>query len=201
MATTANAPSTAQVLSGKPKASGGVFRGPLNVTTPADASAALDSKMVGLGYVSSDGLTETIDRSTEKITAWGGDTVKVVQTEHSVVYKLTLTETANAEVLKAAYGDSNVTTTPASASKGTLHKILVNSKTLEPSSWDFEMADGGADIRIFVPNGQVTSVGDITYSDEEVVGYELEIEALPDKDGNKAYKYVQLADKTGSTGA
>lgn len=192
----ATAPSTANVISGKPKASGGVFRGPLSTTVPADATTALDTKMAGLGYVSSDGLTETIDKSTSKITAWGGDTVKVVQTEHSVTYKLTLIETGNPNVLKAVYGESNVTTVQATSSKGTLHKVLVNSKTTEAAAWDFEMADAGKTIRIFVPNGQVTSVGDVTYSDEELVGYEIEIEALPDAAGNKAYKFIDLGNPT-----
>lgn len=194
----ATAPSVANVVSGKPLASGGVFRGPLATKVPSDATTALDSNMVGLGYVSSDGLTETIDKSTSKITAWGGDTVMVVQTEHSVTYKLTLIETGNPNVLKAVYGETNVTTTPATTSKGTLHKVLVNSKTTEAAAWDFEMADAGKTIRIFVPNGQVTSIGDVTYSDEDLVGYEVEIEALPDTAGNKAYKFIDLGDATGA---
>ena len=191
-----DAPSTANVISGKPKVTGGVFRGPLDVTAPNDAQDTLDSKFTGLGYVSSDGLTETIDSSTSKITAWGGDTIKVVQTEHSVTYKLTLVETGNPDVLKAVFGDSNVNTTGASTTKGTLHKVLVNSKVRDAAAWCFEMADGDKVVRIFVPNGQITSVGDITYSDEDLIGYEIEIEALPDSTGNKAYKFIDLGDKT-----
>jgi hypothetical protein len=54
----------------------------------------------------------------------------------------------------------------------------------------FEVKDGEAKIRIYVPDGQITEVGEITYSDSEVIGYQVTVEAFADELGNKAYKFL-----------
>lgn len=182
--------SVSNVIAGKPLAAGGIYVAPLGTAAPADGSTALVSAYKSLGYVGEDGLTETIERSTEKIKAWGGDTVKVVQTEFGVQYKFVLIETANADVLKVVYGDSNVTTTAATSSAGAQHAIKVNSAQLPHLTWAFEIKDGDAKIRISVADGQVTEIGEITYSDESVVAYEVTIEAFADASGNQATKYI-----------
>ena len=53
-----------------------------------------------------------------------------------------------------------------------------------------QIKDGDSKIRIFVPIGQITTVGEITYSDEDVIGYQVTVEAFPDEDGNQAYKFI-----------
>ncbi|WP_051432618.1 hypothetical protein [Promicromonospora kroppenstedtii] len=107
---------SANIVAGKPLATGGVRIGPLGATAPTDATTALDAAFVSAGYVGEDGLTETTDRSTEKVKAWGGDIVKVLQTDFSVSYSFTFLETLNTDVLKAVYGDDNVTVTAATPS-------------------------------------------------------------------------------------
>lgn len=178
------------VISGKPLATGGVLRDASNTATlPTTAVAALTG-FTALGYIGDNGLVETIDRSSNKVKAWGGDIVKVVQTDFSVQYGFTFYESLNGDVLKAVHGDGNVTTTAATSTSGTLHAIKINGGELPSSQWVFEVRDGLARVRIVVPIGQITSVGDITYSDESVIGYAVKIEAFPDADGNQAYKYV-----------
>ena len=44
--------------------------------------------------------------------------------------------------------------------------------------------------RIVVPAGKVTEVGDISYTDEDMVGYELTVQAFPDTDANTHYEYI-----------
>lgn len=185
----ANEPAVANVLQGKPLTTGGILRGTTGATLPTTAVAAATG-FTGLGYVGEDGLTETIDRTTDKIKAWGGDVVKIVQSEFSVTYTFTLYETLNDGVLKAAYGNTNVTTTAATSTTGTLRSVKVNSASLEHSPWIFDMKDGTARIRIVVPDGQVTTVGEVTYNDGGVIGYPVTIEAFKDANGNQAYKYV-----------
>lgn len=182
--------SAANVVSGKPLATGGILRAPIGTTLPTDATTALGAGFTALGYVGEDGVTETQDRSTDKIKAWGGDTVAVVQTEHSLQYKFTLIETLNAEVLKAVHGDSNVTTTAATSTKGTLHAVLITGQELGHAAYVIEVKDGDARVRIAISDGQITEVGDITYSDSEVIGYEVTVECFPDANGVKATKYL-----------
>lgn len=179
----------ASVLSGKPVVTGGILIGTSGAALPTTA-VATTTGFTALGYASEEGLTETIDRSTDKIKAWGGDIVKVVQSEFSVTYAFTLYETLNADVLKAIHGSSNVSTTVAISTAGTLQSVKINSATLPKLPWIFDMKDGDAKIRIVTPLGQVTTVGEITYNDGGVIGYPVTVEAFADASGNQAYKYI-----------
>lgn len=177
------------VVAGSPLATGGILIGDLTSAAPTTALSAL-AGFSAAGYIGEDGVTETNERSTDRIRAWGGDTVKVVQTEHNVTYQFTFLETLNADVLKAVYGEDNVTTTASTASTGTLHEVAINASALPHKSYVFEVKDGSAKIRIYVPDGQITEVGEVTYSDSEVVGYQVTVEAFADELGNKAYKFL-----------
>lgn len=177
------------IVAGVPLATGGILIGDLTAAAPTTAAGTLTG-FSAAGYIGEDGVTEANERSTDRIRAWGGDTVKVVQTEHNVTYQFTFLETLNADVLKAVYGEDNVTTTAATASTGTLHEVQVNAATLPHKSYVFEVKDGDAKIRIYVPDGQITEVGEITYSDSEVIGYQVTVECYADPLGNKAYKFL-----------
>lgn len=182
---------SANIVAGKPLATGGVLIAPVGTAAPTDAKTALNAAFKSAGYIGEDGLTESADRSTEKVKAWGGDVVKVLQTDFSTTYSFTFLETLNADVLKTVYGDENVTTTPADATKGALHVVKVNADTLPRKAFVFEVKDGDARIRIHVPEGQITEVGEITYNDGEVVGYTVTVEAFRDSTlGANAIKYL-----------
>jgi len=179
------------VVAGKPLATGGVWGAPLGTALPTDETTALNVAFKALGYVGSDGLVETADRSTNKVTAWGGDTVKVLQTEFSLSYKFTLLGTVNSDVLEAVHGAANVTTTAATSGSGAKSTVKITSDQIPPQAWVFEIKDGNARIRICVPNGQITSVGDITYADGDAVGYEVTVEAYYDTTlAAQAVKYI-----------
>lgn len=181
----------ANVVAGKPLTTGGILIGVLGSTLPTDASTALDAAFKSAGYIGDDGVTENGDRSTDKVKAWGGDTVKVLQTDYSLTYQFTFIETLNSDVLTAVYGADNVTTTPATSSTGTLQAVKASKDQLPHQAFVFEVKDGSARIRIVVPNGQITEVGETTYSDSAVVGYQVTVEAFHDSDLDaNAVKYL-----------
>jgi len=180
----------ANVVAGKPLTTGGVLIAALGTALPTAAGTAPDVGFVAAGYIGEDGVTEATDRSIEKVKAWGGDIVKVLQTEFSATYQFTFLESLNANVLKAVYGDTNVTTTAATVSTGTLQAVKINGDILPHKSFIFEVKDGLAKVRIVVPDGQINEVGEVTYSDSEVVAYQVTIEAFEDSAGNNAYKYT-----------
>lgn len=185
------------VVAGKPLAAGGVWRAPVGTALPTDEMTALNAAFKSAGYIGEDGLTETQDRSTEKIKAWGGDTVKVVQTEFGLTYQFTFLESASAEVLKAVHGAANVTTTAATASSGAKHAVKITSEQLPHEVYVFEIKDGDARIRICVPDGQITEVGEVTYSDSDVIGYQVTVEAFFDATlAAQAVKYINDGQKT-----
>lgn len=173
-------PSASNVLNGKPKVTGGVRYARGLTTFPTDASSALAETVLDAGYVSEDGLVETVDASDDKIKAWGGDIVKIVRTEHSVSYTFTLIESKNADALKLLFGEENVTV---SGKKITVNKTA----TMIPrASFIFDMRDGKEDIRILVKDGQPSISGDVNFTDGDAIGYEVTVEAFPDADGVKS---------------
>lgn len=177
------------VSAGKPKVSGAIYRAPLSSTPtlPTDATTALGTEFKALGYVSDDGLTNTNSPDSETIKAWGGDTVLTIQTEKPDEFQLTLIEVLNTDVLAAVYGASNVTGTIESGIT-----VRANADEPEEAAWVIDMVmRGGVLKRIVIPDGKVTEIGDIEYTDEDAVGYELTIQAMPDASGQTHYEYIQ----------
>lgn len=192
-------PESRNVVAGKPLATGGVLVAPTGTAAPVDETTALNASFKALGYVGEDGLTESTERSTDKVKAWGGDTVKVLQTDYAVTYQFTLIETLNTDVLKALYGSTNVATTAATASAGTKNAVKLNSETLPIQSFVFEVKDGNSRIRIYVPKGQIIETGEVVYSDSEVVGHAVTVEAFYDATlGANAVKYINDGRPTGT---
>lgn len=184
------------VVAGKPLATGGILSGPLGTPLPTDASTAPDAAIAGVGYISDDGVSESMNRETDKIKAWGGDVVKIVQSEHSVTYQYTMIEAARAEVNREVYGEPNVTATVATTTHGNLLAIKVTAEQLPHRVRVIEIKDGDARVRIVLPDSQITEVGDVTYQDAAIIAYPVTVEAFPDASGVKAYKYTDDGKKS-----
>lgn len=174
------------VSTGKPKTGGAIYVAPVNTTLPTDATTTLNEAFKALGYVSEDGLTNDNSPESETIKAWGGDTVLVMQTSKADTFGFTLIEVLNEDVLKFIYGDGNV-----SGSLETGFTVKANAKEAGAKAVVIEMIlRDGALKRIVIPQGKVSEVGTITYSDGDAVGYETTLEAMPDADENTHYEYI-----------
>jgi hypothetical protein len=96
-----------KVSFGKPKSGGAVFVAPSGTTVPTDATSSLDAAFKNLGYISDDGMVNSVKTDTETVNAWGGDKVLVGQTTFGETFTVNLLET-NADALAVYYGDDNV---------------------------------------------------------------------------------------------
>lgn len=152
---------------------GEVLVGDTSATAPT-GTASETIGHVGLGYVSEDGVTETRDRSVDTIKAWqNADTVRTVVTDSSLTYSFTLLETNRATV-ELFYG---VDVTEAAA-EGDF--VIVPSNTGGRKSFILDVVDGDELIRTYIPQGEVTEVGDRVYASGEPIGYEVTITAYND---------------------
>lgn len=174
------------VTTGKPNIGGAIHRAPVGTTLPKDAKEELDPAFKEMGYVSEDGLTNSNSPDTDKVKAWGGDTVLTYQKGRDDDYKATFIEAKNVEVLKMVYGDENVT-----GDLETGITVKANAKEAEYYAYvvDLILRDNTLK-RIVIPSAKVTEIGDVTYSDDDAVGYETTLSASPDADGNTHYEYI-----------
>lgn len=179
-------PDATKVSVGKPKVGGAIHWAPIGSTLPQSATAALDAAFKELGYVSEDGLTNNNSPESDTVKAWGGDTVLNLQTDRPDTFALTLLESLNTDVLKTIYGTSNVTVD----GSGNI-TVKATAGEMPSGAWVFDMIlKGGRAKRIVVPSGTISELGEITYKDDEAVGYNVTITDVPDTNGVYHYEYV-----------
>lgn len=175
----------AKASAAKPQVGGGIWFAPSGSTLPTDASTALNSAFESLGYVSEDGVSRNISRDTNVVHAWGGDPVAVLTKGKTETFKFKLIEPSNTDVLGLTFGEAS----------GALETgITVKSKADISTPHAYVISTILADNvhqRIAIPEGVITDIGEITYKDDDVIGFELTITAIADSNGNTAYEYQQ----------
>lgn len=177
------------VSTGKPNISGAVYRAPLGTTLPTDATTSLGAAFVCLGYVSEDGLTNNNEMDVSAIKAWGGMIVYRSLNELDDNFVLTLIESENTDVLKAVYGDSNVTVD----GSGNAH-VVVKADDPQEAVWVFDLAlRNNRAKRIVIKDGAITAREAITYNDSDAIGYGITVSAYPDSTGKTHDEYLEGA--------
>lgn len=157
--------------------SGAVYVAPTGTTAPTDSSTALNAAFTDLGYVSADGIAETIDRSTNQIRAWqNGSLVREVTSEGTYTVSMTFLET-NQDVLELYYG--------ATITGGALDGDPTT--TGGRKSFVIDVVDGATVERTYIPSGEITAVGERTLASGEAIGYNVTITAYADA-GSTTFK-------------
>ncbi|TPG05587.1 hypothetical protein [Curtobacterium flaccumfaciens] len=160
---------------------GAVYSAPKTATRPTSASSALTG-YGDHGYIGDGGVTETRDRSTNQIRAWqNGALVREVVTESSMKYQFILLETKK-ENIELYYG-SKV------ADNGS---IKINpSKTGGRRRFVIDVIDEDDLIRVDIPDGEITEVGDQVYVNGEPIGYEVTVTSYAITDGDESYSAIK----------
>lgn len=175
------------VTAGKPAIAGAIWAAPVGTTLPTDTSTSLDAAFKCLGYCSEDGLTNSTSIDSTDIKAWGGDTVLNIQTSKDDTFGFTLIEVLNEDVLKFVFGATNVSGTLATGLT-----INVNNAEVDECALVINMIlRNNTAKRIVIPDCKISELGDITYADGDVVGYETTVTCMPDSSGNTHYEYIK----------
>lgn len=180
---------TADVLIGAPERSkeegvvGYAYTLPLGVALPTNTTAPLAGSAEDLGFVSEDGLAISTDRSVEPIRDWNLDDVRLLLTEHSATITFTIISWTVAG-LKAYFGAENVTETASEII------VKINGGEIGNRAWVFNLKDLNRKRRVVIPNGAISSQGEITFVKGENTPLEIELTALVDDFGEKIYIYT-----------
>lgn len=158
---------------------GAVYVGPTTATGPTASDSTLGIDFTELGYVSADGITETIDRSTNQIRAWqNGALVREVVSEATYSVEMTFVET-NQDVLELYFGAALV--------DGALS--IDPSKSGGRKSFVIDVIDGSIVERTYIPSGEITAVGERTLASGEAISYSVTITAYADEDTTTFKKF------------
>lgn len=176
---------------GKPKATGAVFVAPKGTAVPTDATTALGASFKNLGYISEDGLVDSIETDTTDIKAWGGDVVLSGQSSFAETFTVNLLET-NVDTLKAIYGEANVTENDGVIS------VAVTAAELPEQVVVFEtVLTGGRIKRIVVPHAKIVDRSqEISYTDGDAIIYPAKFKAFPDTNGSYHNEYIATSGVT-----
>lgn len=178
------------VIVGKPLATGGALVAPVGTALPTNETTALNVAFVAVGYVTDSGVVKSENRDSSTIIAWGGDTIAAIQKSFTTTFKLSLAEFLNGSSQALIYGSAAVTVTAATITAGTKTKVAVSAATSPHNSWVFEIRSGVAKLRIVLPNAQITEVGDVSFTDEDIAANEITLTLFPDSSGNYYYTYA-----------
>lgn len=189
-----------ELLAPSPRTSGSILWAPTGSTLPTTSYAPLDGTtttgFADLGFVDDNGIKQKESRSTTDVFAWGGDLVGTLQTQYSRDMMFKLLQFRNTAVLSAAYGISNVSVVPASSSQGKEIAVKLNPQLLDTRSWVFDGIFGNSLVRIVIPIGRITVVGEVDMTHKAYMMTDCTLKAYPDSNKNHGYMYINDGQKT-----
>ena len=152
--------------------SGMFYHAPVGTALPTSADAALSASWKEVGYVSQDGLSVSINASTESIKDWGNRIVRVVVTDSEETCQASVITTTE-ETLATVLGEDNV-----AAAGGTITAGLTLSTLPPEEAFLFRMKDGDDMIIVGCTKGQVTALESLSFQPGSAIAWTPTITAL-----------------------
>jgi hypothetical protein len=140
---------------------------------PTTAESTLGTGWADLGYVSDQGVDETVNQTSNPLRAWQKNKkVRTLVEDGDVAYHFVLLQTS-ADTVAFYYGG---TVDDADGS------IVVDPTVERPTfKFNLDVIDGDNRVRAYAPNAQVTEVGQQVYRNGEPVGYEVTVTCTYDE--------------------
>ena len=152
---------------------GSVAIAPPGTIGPNSATSKLSPVWKHVGFISDDGITESVKGDPSEIVPWRSS--RVARTSPGVTgveYKFVMLET-NAVALKAFYGGKNLV-------GKTWHHLMPESSFA--AAVVCTMIDGDQVSRRWVPSGVFDATGDVTFTTGNPSAYEVTLTAFPVED-------------------
>lgn len=182
-----------QLIAPSPRVSGSILRAPLGTALPTTSYAVLDGaagKFKDLGFANDAGLRQREERTATDVFVWGGDLAGTLQERYSRTMTFTLMQFMNTDVLATAFGISNVSVVAADDTNGKEIAIKLNPQLLDTVSWVFDGFYKENLVRIVIPIGRVTTIGDVDLTHKSYSTIECTLKAYPDSQKNHGYMYL-----------
>jgi CBS domain-containing protein len=140
-----------------------------------------------MGFISSDGLEESLDADTEEYTDINGEVICVLTSKETEKITITLASTTD-DALKEMHGHDNVTTADG------MTTITHKSGAFSERVYVFELlTKNNKKWRKVLPNARVSSRGPIVHGAGNVYAREIEYTLSPDANGVRMYDYIERA--------
>ena len=165
-----------------------VYVAPIGSTEPTNTTTALDAAWEALGLLSEDGMSESRDEDATDHYAYGGILVRQTRTRHKRSFKVTVLEDT-----PAVFDLVNPGSTASTSGGITTRTVVVPTTTPNPKAFLFELTDGDVILRRVIPRGEVTEVGEVAFTDNEMRAFELTITVYADDAG---VLYTDITDDT-----
>ena len=152
--------------------SGMFYHAPVGTALPTSADATLAAAWQEVGYVSQDGLTVSINATTESIKDWGNRIVRVVVTNSEETAQVSIITTSE-ETLATVLGEDNV-----AAAGGTITANLTLATLPPEEAFLFRMKDGDDMIIVGCTKGQINALESISFQPGGAIAWTPTITAL-----------------------
>lgn len=168
---------------------GAMKKGAIGASAPTDARTQLGNGWSdAAGYISENGITLNLNRSTSPLKDWGLNTVRVMATDFTTNITGEFLQMDEAAA-KTLFGEDNVTVTAATTTKPATIKLSIGPDMPEQHAFVFNMKDGDRRARIYVPNGQITQVGSPTFVPGAGNVWPFTLECYDDGTGHSVYMF------------
>lgn len=145
-----------------------------NAAAPPTSTSSALTGFTEVGYIGEDGVTEARSRTVETKRAWqGGDIVRTLSSEGELTYSFVMLE----DTLVTNETFYGVTVTQ-SATEGSF--VIDAEHTGGRKRWVLTVIDGSEIERHYVPQGEITEVGDKVYVHGDPIGREVTLSAYKD---------------------
>lgn len=168
---------------------GGLYVAPYGTALPTDVDEPLNAAFKSLGYVSSDGVTISIDGSTTPIEVWSGESIGSLRDKFQIDYSMSLYQVLSPHVNAVIFGDGAVSTSAATAQHGNRMKVAISARMPKIATLVLDAFFEDKAIRQVAELVQMSDLDDITLVHNEPMAFQPTFTVYRGSNGDHVVQY------------